>query len=101
MILTSSLLPAARHRQETYYAQEQARLDRTQRVLDLPMTRQRVRNTLFSATSRLLFGVPRVYQRQLEKLWSDSLVYLYDWHDFMVATQAEWRQYLTWVCSLF
>ncbi|KAI0738986.1 hypothetical protein C8Q80DRAFT_1203169 [Daedaleopsis nitida] len=86
----------ARHRQETYYAQERARLDRTQRILDLPMEKQRVRKAIFSATSRLLFGVPQIYVEQLETMWSDSLVYLNIWHDFMVAAQAEWRQYLTW-----
>ncbi|KAI8976713.1 hypothetical protein BD414DRAFT_467126 [Trametes punicea] len=87
----------SRHRQQTHYAQERARLSREQLILDRPEAR---RGVLFAGASRMLFGVPGSYADSLERLFSDELVYVHPWRDFMRRCQEEWRQYLTWSLGL-
>lgn len=85
----------ARHRHQTHYGQARPRLDRSQRILATQPEPQR--GHMFALASRMLFGVPDVYAKQLDAAWCDGIVYLYFWRDFMTQSIAEWKQHLTWV----
>ena len=71
------------------------RLDRSQKVVT--EGQDDTGSALFSLTSRLLLGVPAVYVQKLDATWSDKLVYVHVWRDFLTSAQDEWRQHLTWV----
>ena len=85
----------ARVRWQTFYAQERARLDRTQRVLDIPDSN---RGWIFALASHLLYGIPSARATELEKLYVDNLVYVHAWADFVRKSQNEWKEHLPWVC---
>lgn len=81
-----------RSRHQIHYGQEHARLDRNQHIID----EEEGQGILFSIASRILLGVPANFAKQLERTWSDNLVYVHVWHDFMTAAQNEWRQHFNW-----
>ncbi|KAI0763103.1 hypothetical protein BD413DRAFT_215476 [Trametes elegans] len=87
----------SRNRLQTHYAQETARLSRDQLILALPEVR---RSRVFSASSRLLLGIPQSYSEKLQSLFSDEIVYVHPWRDFMSHTREEWQQYVTWSLGL-
>ncbi|KAI0327219.1 hypothetical protein GY45DRAFT_1327922 [Cubamyces sp. BRFM 1775] len=87
----------SRHRLQTHYAQERARLSRDQLILDRPEPR---RGIMFAGASRALFGIPRAYSESLKRLFSDEIVYVNPWRDFMRGCREEWQQYLTWSLGL-
>ncbi|KAI0676467.1 hypothetical protein C8Q78DRAFT_961205 [Trametes maxima] len=87
----------SRHRMQTHYAQEHARLSRDQLILDLPEV---PRSRVFSAASCLLFGIPQRYSEQLDRLFSDEIVFVHPWRDFAQRARSEWQQYLSWSLAL-
>ena len=90
-------MDTAGQRHRTFYGQQLARLDRTVSVVDQP---KKKRGHLFAATSHLLLGSPERFGRELEKIWTDGIVYSHVWHDFLSTTQDEWRQSLTFSFAL-
>ncbi|KAH9899333.1 hypothetical protein C8Q73DRAFT_743322 [Cubamyces lactineus] len=87
----------SRHRLQTHYAQERARLSRDQLILDRAEPR---RGIMFAGVSRALFDIPKTYAESLERLFSDEIVYVNPWRDFMRGCREEWQQYLTWSLGL-
>ncbi|KAI0631097.1 hypothetical protein C8Q77DRAFT_1062486 [Trametes polyzona] len=87
----------SRHRLQTHYAQERARLSRDQLILALPET---PRGRVFAATSRLLFGLPEAYAGKLDRLYNDEIVYVQPWREFMGQCREEWQRYLSWSLGL-
>ncbi|KAI1786741.1 hypothetical protein LXA43DRAFT_1184989 [Ganoderma leucocontextum] len=87
----------SRVRYQTFFAQERARLDRTQRVLDIPETN---RGRVFTMASRLLYEIPTARAKELEKLYLDNLVYMHAWADFVQRSQNEWKEHLPWIFAV-
>ncbi|KAM5533995.1 hypothetical protein V8D89_012315 [Ganoderma adspersum] len=81
----------ARVRYQTFFAQERARLDRAQRVLDIPDTN---RGRIFSVASHLLYQIPAARAQELERLYLDNLVYMHAWADFVQRSRNEWKEHL-------
>ncbi|EJF57928.1 hypothetical protein BD309DRAFT_990653 [Dichomitus squalens] len=84
----------SRVRWQTFFAQERARLDRNQRVLDIPDSN---RGRLFAVASRMLYNIPNARAIELEKLYVDNLVYIHTWTDFVQKSQNEWKEHLPWI----
>ncbi|KAH9855347.1 hypothetical protein C2E23DRAFT_815397 [Lenzites betulinus] len=87
----------SRHRMQTHYAQEHARLSRDQMIIDIPET---PRGVIFAATSRMLAGIPETYAAKLDRLFADEIVFLSPWRDFVDERRAEWQQSLSWSLGL-
>ncbi|KAL7277323.1 hypothetical protein ACG7TL_009180 [Trametes sanguinea] len=87
----------ARHRLQIHYAQERARLSREQQIINLPETN---RGLLFAGVSKMLFSIPQAYAKKLDRLFSDEIVFVHPWRDFMRTSREEWQQYLTWSLGL-
>lgn len=87
----------ARVRYQTFFAQERARLDRAQRVLDIPDTN---RGRIFSVASHLLYQIPAARAQELERLYLDNLVYMHAWADFVQRSRNEWKEHLPLVCPI-
>jgi hypothetical protein len=50
-----------------------------------------------SALSRLFFGVPEAYRDRFEDIFVDGYVYGSQWHQFMSATNDDWKSSVSWV----
>ncbi|KAI0356092.1 hypothetical protein OH77DRAFT_1424414 [Trametes cingulata] len=87
----------SRHRLQTHYGQERSRLSRDQLILDLPETR---RSRIFAGASHMLLGIPQEYAEKLQNLFSDEIVFVHPWRDFITQCREEWQQYLTWSLGL-
>ncbi|OJT02357.1 hypothetical protein TRAPUB_7140 [Trametes pubescens] len=88
----------SRSRVQTHYAQERTRLACDQLILDLP---EAPRGRIFAAASRLLFGIPQTYAAKLDRVFSDEIVFVHPWRNFMTQCRAEWQQYLSWAPFLY
>ena len=88
----------ARIRWQAFFAQERARLDRTQSVLAIPDSN---RGQIFALASCLLYGIPSARATELEELYVDNLVYVHAWADFVRKSQTEWKEHLPWVRLIY
>ena len=82
-----------RHRFIHFYGEENARLSRDQRMLEVDA----IKSPLFiRACIRLLFNEPERYLAELDTLWVDELVCIDPWKAFMSACLSDWRESVTW-----
>ncbi|THH12130.1 hypothetical protein EW145_g180 [Phellinidium pouzarii] len=91
----------ARHRFYSYYGEENARLSRDQRIVNVapkepPLIVKYISKTVF-------FSLPSTFTAELDGLWVDDLVYSETWQQFIVRCIADWKESAIWtlVMSLF
>jgi len=90
------------HRFIIHSGEKHCRLSRDQSIL---AKRELSQSLVYTAVDRLLFSIPNFYDRSLQELWVDELVYLSPWERFIKACQAEWTAIVAWtfgvmICNL-
>jgi hypothetical protein len=55
------------------------------------------RTVLITLVSPLLFFVPEIYLRDLERLWTDQVLIEAVWKAFMAKLLEEWQDVVLWV----
>jgi len=63
-------------------------------VYDKP---ERERSILITLLSPLLFLAPEVHLREMEELWTDSIILQRVWKSFMDKLLGEWDEIILWV----
>ncbi|OCH87220.1 hypothetical protein OBBRIDRAFT_796399 [Obba rivulosa] len=83
---------------QTHHGEEVARLSRDQQILESSTPTRR--RWLYAPLRHLLFKIPAYYEDRLEDLFTDRIVYIHQWRDFMGECREEWKQYGSWTLAL-
>ncbi|KAH9981642.1 hypothetical protein BJV74DRAFT_887437 [Russula compacta] len=76
-----------------FHGQGHARLLKDQTVYNKP---KRERSMLISFLSPVLFFAPEVHLRDMEELWTDEVIIVTAWKDFMTKLLDEWNGLILW-----
>jgi hypothetical protein len=77
------------------HGQQHARLIRHQTMYSRP---KHPRSLLITLLSLVLFLAPEVHLRDVEKLWTDEIIFETVWKSFMNKLLGEWEELILWVC---
>jgi len=81
----------ARHKIDTFYGEQYARISREQRRLG---NHERKTNMIICALDAVLFRVPGCLNDQLSDLHVDGIVYTLHWRRFIASRLNEWRDFV-------
>jgi len=76
-----------------FHGQRHVRLAKDKTVYDEP---ERERSILITLLSPLLFLAPEVHLREMEELWTDSIILERVWKSFMSKLLGEWGEIILW-----
>ncbi|KAG6854105.1 hypothetical protein C0991_010519 [Blastosporella zonata] len=88
-----STMAASKHRFETHYGEQHARLSRDQAIL---VDTAKENRTVHILTSMLSFKTSDYYVSRLNNIYVDHLVYVHQWQPFMQKCIEDWR-YLSYL----
>lgn len=88
---------AAKHRFDTLYGEQCARLDRDQRVRG-KLTH--ANSCPLRVASAVLFGMNKPITKEIDSLYVDNMVYTMHWHRFMRKMLGSWRDARLTVCAI-